>query len=133
MSKEPNNTVLARRVSLDLTPTGFGDRHSAVKLPTHEEQEAEYRYRNGFPLQVPLTGFEPATSCYPWSDALSTELQGRPPDSFQPSGTVATDLESAADGRKAGSGLDFTANIEDKRDHVDPLWMCSMFGHKPAC
>lgn len=39
--KEPNNTVLARRVSLDLTPTGFGDRYSAVKLPTHEEQEAE--------------------------------------------------------------------------------------------
>lgn len=30
-------------------------------------------------------------------------------------------------------GLDFTANIEDKRDHADPLWMCSMFGHKPAC
>lgn len=61
-SKEPNNTVLARRVSLDLTPTGFGDRYSAVKLPTHEEQEAEYRQRNSFPPQVPLTGFEPATS-----------------------------------------------------------------------
>lgn len=30
-------------------------------------------------------------------------------------------------------GLDFTANIEDKRDHVDPHWMCSMFGHNPAC
>lgn len=30
-------------------------------------------------------------------------------------------------------GLDFTANIEDKRDHVDPLWTCRMFGHKPPC
>ena len=40
-SKEPNNTVLARRVSLDLTPTGCGDRRSAVKLPTHEGREAD--------------------------------------------------------------------------------------------
>lgn len=39
--KEPNNTVLARRVSLDPASHGFGDRDSAVKLPTHEEQEAE--------------------------------------------------------------------------------------------
>ena len=60
--KEPNNTVLARRVSLDLTPTGFGDRHSAVKLPTHVEQEAEDRQRNSFLLRVPSAGFEPATS-----------------------------------------------------------------------
>lgn len=53
--KEPNDTVLARRVSLDLTPTGFGDRHSAVKLPTHVEQETEDRQRNGFLLRVPST------------------------------------------------------------------------------
>lgn len=39
--KEPSNTVFARRAGLDPASHGFGDRDSAVKLPTHEEQEAE--------------------------------------------------------------------------------------------
>lgn len=39
--EEPSNTVFARRAGLDPASHGFGDRDSAVKLPTHEEQEAE--------------------------------------------------------------------------------------------
>ena len=62
MRKEPSNTVFARRAGLDPASHGFGDRDSAVKLPTHEEQEAEDRQRNSFLLRVPSAGFEPATS-----------------------------------------------------------------------
>lgn len=27
----------------------------------------------------------------------------------------------------------FTSNVEDKREGLDPLWTCRMFGRKPPC
>lgn len=55
------------------------------------------------------------------------ELQGRPPDSFQPSGTAATDLESAADGRNAGRRIGF---YRQRRGQTRP---CQIPSGRAAC
>lgn len=37
------------------------------------------------------------------------------------------------DGGNRETGLGFTSNVEDKREGLDPLWTCRMFGRKPPC